>query len=56
MSSKDSIGHAKYLMEKEGINVTEAAFAVGYNSVPSFSRAFFLYFNQPPKKFAKKTL
>ncbi|MCP3872039.1 MAG: helix-turn-helix transcriptional regulator [Desulfobacteraceae bacterium] len=46
--------HAKYLMGKEGFNVTEAAFAVGYNSVPSFSRAFSLYFKQPPKKVAKK--
>ncbi len=41
--------HAKYLMEKGGVNVTEAAMAVGYNSIPSFSKAFSFYFKQPPK-------
>ncbi len=47
--------HARYLMEKEGLNVTQAAFSVGYNSVPSFSRAFSHYFKQPPKRVMQGT-
>lgn len=44
---------ARYLMEKQGKNVTEAALAVGYNSVPSFSQAFSKHFLIPPKKCTK---
>ena len=44
---------ARYLMETQGKNVTEAAFAVGYNSVPSFSKAFSSHFQMPPKLFTK---
>lgn len=44
---------ARYLMEKQGKNVTEAALAVGYNSVPSFSQAFSSYFLMQPKHCTK---
>ena len=39
---------AKLLLEKQTMNVTEAAFAVGYNSLPSFSRAFSRHFGFNP--------
>ncbi|MGD9365309.1 MAG: AraC family transcriptional regulator [Desulfobacteraceae bacterium] len=39
---------ARDLLEKEGMNVTEAAFAVGYNSLSSFSRAFSAHFGCRP--------
>lgn len=44
---------ARYLMEKQGKNVTEAALAVGYSSVPSFSQAFSSHFRMPPKQCKK---
>jgi len=44
---------ARYLMLKQGKNVTEAAFAVGYSSMPSFSRAFSNHFLMPPKQCTK---
>jgi AraC-like DNA-binding protein len=44
---------ARYLMEKHEKNVTEAALAVGYNSVPSFSQAFSSHFLIPPKQCTK---
>ena len=44
---------ARYLMEKHGNNVTEAALAVGYNSIPSFSQAFSRHFQVPPKQCVK---
>ncbi len=39
---------ARYLMEKQGKNVAEAAFTVGYNSLPSFSNAFSKFFGVSP--------
>jgi AraC family transcriptional activator of pyochelin receptor len=39
---------AKVLIEQEGANVTEAALRVGYNSLPSFSKAFSRYFGLNP--------
>jgi AraC-like DNA-binding protein len=45
---------AKRLLEEEGKNVTEAALTVGYNSLPSFSRAFLSFFGQTPSKFQKR--
>lgn len=50
---KTRLERAKYLMEKEAVNVTEAAFSVGYNSIPSFSRAFSQLFDQSPKNVLK---
>lgn len=46
--------HARYLMEKQGKNVAEAAFTVGYNSLPSFSHAFSRFHGVPPGRCAKK--
>ncbi len=43
---------ARLLMATQGLNVTEASLAVGYDSLPSFSRAFARYFGAPPKTFA----
>lgn len=45
---------AKQLLEKEGFNVTQAAYEVGYNSIPSFSKAFSNYFGMNPTKYIKK--
>jgi AraC family transcriptional activator of pyochelin receptor len=39
---------ARDLLEKGGMNVTEAAFAVGYSSLSSFSRAFSAHFGFKP--------
>ncbi len=44
---------AKRLLEEEGMNVTETALSVGYNSIPSFSRAFSEYFGQSPSAYVK---
>jgi len=44
---------AKRLMEEEGMNVTETALSVGYNSIPSFSRAFSEFFGQSPSEYLK---
>lgn len=45
---------AKRLLEEEGMNVTESALSVGYNSIPSFSRAFSEFFGQRPSVFQKR--
>lgn len=45
---------AKQLLEKEGFNVTQAAYEVGYNSIPSFSKAFSNHFGMNPTKYIKK--
>lgn len=45
---------AKHLLEKRRMNVTEAAFAVGYNSLSSFSRAFSAHFGSKPVNYLKK--
>lgn len=39
---------AHSLLVREGLTVTEAALAVGYDSLPSFSRAFHAHFGHPP--------
>jgi AraC family transcriptional activator of pyochelin receptor len=39
---------ARRLIEMEDANVTEAALSVGYNSISSFSKAFFEYFGMQP--------
>lgn len=44
---------ARRLLE-EGISVTDAAFSVGYNSLPSFSRAFFKFFGIYPMMCRRK--
>lgn len=46
--------NAKRLLEEEGMNVTEAALTVGYNSMPSFSKAFSEFFGQNPATCSKK--
>lgn len=45
---------ARHLLEQGSMNVTEAALAVGYNSIASFSRAFSEYFGSKPVGFLKK--
>jgi len=45
---------ARRLLEEEGLNVTEAALSVGYNSISSFSKAFSTYFGLNPKRLQKK--
>lgn len=51
---KMRLQEARHLLEEEGMNVTEAAVSVGYNSMSSFSRAFSTYFGKNPKQFQKK--
>ncbi len=45
------IQRAKYLMENEDMNITEAAFAVGYNDLSYFSRLFQKREGLPPSKY-----
>ncbi len=45
---------ARHLLEKGKMNVTEAAIAVGYNSLSSFSRAFSTHFGMKPMRYLKK--
>ncbi len=45
---------AKQLLERDGLNVTQAAYQVGYNSIPSFSKAFSDYFGMAPTKYIKR--
>lgn len=45
---------ARNLLEKGNLNVTEAAMAVGYNSISSFTRAFSTHFGSNPMRFKKK--
>lgn len=42
------------LIQEEGMNVTEAALKVGYNSISSFSKAFSEHFGLPPIKLCKR--
>jgi AraC family transcriptional regulator, transcriptional activator of the genes for pyochelin and ferripyochelin receptors len=51
---KMRLEEARHLLEKGGMNVTEAAFTVGYNSISSFSRAFSEHFGSSPLSFRKK--
>lgn len=39
---------AHRLLEREGVSVTDAAYAVGYESLPSFSRAFHEHYGKSP--------
>ena len=45
---KIRLEQAKLLLEKQRMSVTEAAFSVGYNSLPSFSTAFSRHFGLKP--------
>ncbi|MCP3888683.1 MAG: helix-turn-helix transcriptional regulator [Desulfobulbaceae bacterium] len=45
---------AKQLLEEKGLNVSETAYEVGYNSIPSFSKAYSDYFGSTPKGHMKK--
>jgi AraC-like DNA-binding protein len=47
------IERAKYFMEHEAKNVSEAAFAVGYNDLAYFSRLFQRQEGLPPSKYRK---
>jgi AraC family transcriptional regulator, transcriptional activator of the genes for pyochelin and ferripyochelin receptors len=51
---KMRLERARHLLEKERLNVTEAAFAVGYNSLSSFSRAFSAHFGLTPASCLKR--
>jgi AraC-like DNA-binding protein len=44
---------AKQLLESGRLNVTLAAYEVGYNSIPSFSKAFSSHFGMNPAAFIK---
>jgi AraC family transcriptional regulator, transcriptional activator of the genes for pyochelin and ferripyochelin receptors len=46
---------ARRLLEKGNMNVTEAAVAVGYNSISSFTRAFSGHFGSNPMQFMKRS-
>ena len=45
---KIRLEQAKLLLEEQRMNVTEVAFTVGYNSLPSFSTAFSKHFGLKP--------
>ena len=45
---------AKRLIDQGDMNVTEVAFSVGYNSLPSFSKAFSDFFGLPPMQCLKR--
>ena len=45
---------AKQLLESGRLNVTLTAYEVGYNSIPSFSKAFSNHFGMNPAAFMKK--
>lgn len=47
---KIRLNRAKSYMLKDGATISEAAFRVGYESVPQFSREFKRYFGLPPSK------
>ena len=47
---------AKQLLESGRLNVTLAAYEVGYNSLPSFSKAFSNHFGKNPAACMKKTV
>jgi AraC-like DNA-binding protein len=52
---KIRLEEARQHLEKGSMNVTEAAIAVGYNSISSFSRAFSDHFGTSPLNILKKT-
>jgi AraC-like DNA-binding protein len=45
---------AKRLIDQGEMNVTEVALNVGYNSLPSFSKAFTEFYGIPPMQCLKK--
>jgi AraC family transcriptional regulator, transcriptional activator of the genes for pyochelin and ferripyochelin receptors len=45
---------ARHFLEQGSMNVTEAAVAVGYNSLSSFSRAFSAHFGLTPASYLKR--
>jgi AraC-like DNA-binding protein len=47
---------AKHLIETHSMNVTEAAFDVGYSSLSTFSRAFYSQYGVTPSSCGKKTV
>jgi len=51
---KIRLERAKQLLESGRLNVTLAAYEVGYNSIPSFSKAFSNYFGMSPAAFIKR--
>lgn len=51
---KNRLARAKILLEQDRLNVTETAFAVGYNSLSSFARAFFAQHGCNPFECRKK--
>ena len=53
---KIRLERAKLLLEEQRMNVTEAAFTVGYNSLPSFSTAFSKHFGLKPMTCIKNSL
>lgn len=46
---------ARRLIAEEGLNITEAAFRVGYNSLSSFSKAFADHFGLSPVRLRKRS-
>jgi len=53
---KIRLEQARLLLEEQRMNVTEAAFTVGYNSLPSFSTAFSKHFGLKPMTCIKNSL
>jgi AraC-like DNA-binding protein len=53
---KIRLERARLLLEEQRMNVTEAAFTVGYNSLPSFSTAFSKHFGLKPMTCIKNSL
>lgn len=46
---------ARKLLTEQGLNVSETAYQVGYNSIPSFSKAYSNYFGINPKNHLKES-
>ncbi len=45
------LNKAKILLDEGGMNVSEAAFAVGYSNLSHFAKAFMQRFGIPPGKY-----
>ena len=50
----ERLDRARTLLEKEGMNVTEAAFTVGYSSLSHFAKAYRSRFGTPPGDHCRK--
>ena len=50
------LSNAKMLLETKGLNVTETAYAVGFNNALYFSRLFVKKFNITPTEYRKRAL